>query len=768
MSPAHARTRRRDRILARPGLIAFAVLVFLALASAGAGLGIGIWQTVCRDCPSIAQIYVWEPQQSSKIFARDGQLIAELFLERRTPIALEDLPEFVPQAVIAIEDKRFYRHSGLDYIRIIGSAVQNVLSGRIAAGASTITQQLARNMFAADIAWLEEIQGDVTFWRRVQRKLKEARVARELEKVYTKDQILEAYLNQINFGHGWYGIETASSRYFGKSAANLNPAEAALLASAIKMCASCSPFRDPEGSRNRRNLVLDLMAEQGYLTRDEARRWKEHPIPEQSHGLANAELAPYFTEWVRGMLDARYGTDLYRSGLRIYTTLDVEMQRRAVAAMEYGWERIESTPGYRHPKYADVMAQGGGSRDGMSPYLQGMFIALDPHTGEIRALIGGRDFSDAKFNRAVQAVRQPGSSFKPFVYTAALASGIPASHVIFDTPITLPEVDGTFWSPRNFNREFQGPMTLRQALRESTNVVAVKLGLEVGLETVAQTARRMGIETNIPRVPSMSLGSADVIPIQMAEAYATIATGGIRVRPRPILRVEDAHGRVLWETRPDSVRVLDPITAALIRDMLQEAVDFGTGTSIRNPAIGNLPPEIPAAGKTGTTSESTDVWFIGFTPDLLAAVWFGFDRPTQITSNATGGGMAAPVWGHFMRSVYVGDPPLLPTPAPWELPPEIRTYRVDRESGKLANEWCPGTHVYVEKFAPGTVPTEVCDIHGPGQLRGAPLRGIFDLLPDEVEPTTPDSTIPDSVPTGADAATAPQEVPSLPPGLGIP
>lgn len=722
-------TGRSGLLRGHPRLLASSLSIVLVLGCAAAGLGLGAFRAVCRDCPSIARISVWEPQRSTKIFAHDGRLIQELFLERRTPVSLNQLPPHVPMAFVAVEDKRFYRHGGLDFIRIVGALVKNVLSGRVTGGASTITQQLARNIFAADIAWLDEIRGEVTLWQRVQRKLKEAHVALQLEQVYTKDQILEAYLNQIHYGHGWYGIETAAGRYFGKSASELNPAEAATLASVIKLWGEYSPFRNPDRARARRNMVLSLMAEQGIITREEARRWQEEPLPEEPHGIGEGDLAPYFVEWVRSMLDARYGNDLYRSGLRVYTTLDLDMQRYAVQAMEAGWERIESVPGYRHPKYADVIADADRVRGTETPYLQGMFIALDPHTGAVRALVGGRDFQDSRFNRAVQALRQPGSAFKPIVYTAALASGVPPSHVVFDTPIALEQVDGTIWSPKNFTDDFSGPMTLRAALRESTNVVAVKLGLEIGLETVAQYARRLGIQTEIPRVPSISLGAADVIPIQLAEAYTAFPTGGLRVRPQPIVRVEDSEGRILWEPLPDTARVLDPVTAALMRDLLQDAVENGTGRSVRNPALGNLPPEVPAAGKTGTTSDATDVWFIGFTPDLLAAVWFGFDRPTTITSAATGGGYAAPVWGEFMRSVYFGEKPLLPLPEPWTMPDAIRYHRVDRETGMLANEWCPPASVYTEKFAPGTVPSEVCDLHGPGGIRGAPLRGTFDGWP---------------------------------------
>lgn len=706
--------RARPRLISRVGL---GLVVLLALF---AGLGLGSWNSVCRDCPSIAQIYVWEPKQATRIFSHDGRLIAELYQERRTPVSLADLPPYVPQAFIAVEDKRFYSHSGFSLRGIARAVVVRIpvvggLLNRRAGGGSTITQQLARHMFPEQIG----------FETRPTRKLKELRVALELERVYTKDQILEAYINQVNYGHGWHGIESASQHYFGKAAPELNPAEAAMLAAVINRPTRLSPFRNPEGAQQRRNLVLDLMADQGYLSEDEAERWKREPLPTEPSGRDEGQLAPYFVEWVRDMLDDRYGYDIYRRGLRVITSLDVDIQRAAQAALEAGFARVESQPGYRHPKYAAVHEAGGLSSDeSETPYLQGLLIAMDPWTGEVRALIGGRDFNDSKFNRAIQARRQPGSVFKPFVYTAAIASGIPASHVIFDTPVMMEQVDGTTWAPENYDREFRGPMTLRDALKRSINIPAVKLGLEVGIETVAQYAQRMGIETPIPRYPSTAIGAADVVPIQIATAFTTFATQGIRARPRPILRVEDGDGRVLWETRPDTARALDPLTASVMLDLLRDVVDHGTAYGIRDPGRGNLSYDVPAGGKTGTTNDATDVWFAGFTPDLLAVVWLGFDRPKKILPGADGGRYAAPVWADFMRAIYQGDAPLRPIPEPWTMPPELTSQAVDRESGKLATEWCPPTLVYREIYIPGTEPTEACDVHGPG-IFGGRLRGII-------------------------------------------
>lgn len=732
---------RRKALLAflrgHPRLTATVVIVLLSLGAMAGGLALGTWRYICHNCPSIAQIHVWEPTQSTKIFSHDGILIQELGIERRTQVALEHLPPYVPQAFIAIEDRRFYEHRGFDLRGIARAAIGLLINRRISGGGSTITQQLARNMFMQ--VGMEQSFG---------RKLRELRVALDMEQVYTKNQILEAYINQINYGSGHWGIESASQWMFGKSATVIEPHEAALLAAVINAPERYSPFKHPDRALRRRNLVLEMMAQQGFISRAEAERYKQAPLPEEPHTTEAGGLAPYFVEWVRGMLDDRYGPDLYRRGYRVYTTLDVEMQRRAVKAMEAGWRYIESQPTFKHPTYDQVREKGApGESASETPYLQGAFIAMEPKTGEVRAMIGGRDFADSKFNRAIQARRQPGSVFKPIVYAAAIASRIPASHVIYDAPY-VEEIGDTVWAPRNFNGTFAGPVTLRDALRRSINVVAVKLGKEVGIETVAQYARRLGIETPIPRVPSTAIGAASVIPIQMAEAYTAFANHGVRVRPRAILRVEDAEGNVLWETQPERDEVLDPLTAAILTDILRDVVDGPGGTAV-SAVRGRgenviLPIDVPAAGKTGTTNDYTDVWFVGFTPDLLAAVWFGFDRPTTILPNATGGGHAAPVWGQFMRSIYVSEdslPPLRPIPEPWKMPEDLRAYEIDAETGKLATAWCPldRSRVYTEYFLPGTQPTETCELE-PGGLFRTPIRG-FDT-PRDVQPMLPSTPRP--------------------------
>ncbi len=710
--------RMRSWMARHPRLITTLVIGALAFMSLAAGVSVGAWQYVCRDCPSIAEIYAWEPKQSTKILDRDGELIDELFQERRTPVDIGDLPPHVPQAFIAIEDKRFYNHGPLDLRGIARAAI----TGR--GGGSTITQQLARNMFEEQIG----------FERAYTRKLKEAKVAMELEEVYTKDQILEAYMNQVNYDHGWRGIETASQNYFGKPATQIDPAEGALLAAIVNRPAHYNPLKNPEGARSRRNLVLSLMADQGYLSEADVEQWKNAPLPEERKGTVVGVNAPYFVEWVREMLDDRFGPRLYSGGLRVHTTLDLDVQHAAREAMEAGWARIEAA-GARGPTFATVMDEGSTDASSETQYIQGAFVSIEQATGAIRALVGGRDFGDSKFNRATQAVRQPGSTFKPFVYLAALESGIPASHVMYDAPLMLEMPDSSIYSPSNYDPEFRGPLTLRDALKWSVNTIAVKLGLEVGMETVAQTARRAGISTDIPPYPSTAIGAAGVVPLQLAEAYATIANAGVHVQPWAIERVTDADGRVLWEPRrPSPEPVVDSLATSIMRDMMRTVVDNGTGYNARNPQLGNLPYEVPAAGKTGTTNDNTDVWFAGFTPDLVAVTWFGFDRPQRIVANATGGTYGAPVFGQFMRALYYGDAQELEVPPAWTMPAAVTTRRVDRTTGKLANEWCEA-NAYVEYYIPGTEPTEACE---PAGLFGAPIRG-FPPLPDSTGAVPPDT-----------------------------
>ena len=697
------------RMLWDPRTLALGTVLFLGL---GAGAVWGTWRNVCAGCPSIAEIRTFEPQQASKLYSHDGRLLAELGIESRTPVSVNALPEYVSQAFVAVEDKRFYDHRGID-LRGFSRAVVGVLTGQDLGGGSTITQQLARNMFETSVD--ARIRSG---WGLIVRKLKEFQVAFALERAYTKDQILEAYINEINYAHGWYGIQTAARNYFGKNAVDLNPAEAALLAGVINRPEYYSPIRNPENAEGRRHLVLRRMVDQGVIPSGDFERYANAPIPTE-RAVAGGSIAPYFEEWVRIILDDRFGSKLYTAGLRVYTTLDVPMQRAAEKSMQEGWAGIEARPGFKHityQAYLDSLAAGVVLPDSVA-YVEGLFVALDPWTGSVRAMIGGRDFGLSKFNRVTQALRQAGSGFKPFVYTAAITSRIPPTYVVLDGPYITMQADGTEWKPSNYSGRFEGPMTIREGLMKSQNLIAIKLGQEIGLESVAQIAARMGIRSEIERFPSTAIGAVEVRPLEMAEAYSAFANQGTKVRPFPILRVEDATGRILWDPQPERTEVLDPLVARIMISMLQGVVEGGTGYNAIRVNVG-LPTEVVAGGKTGTTNDGTDIWFNGFTPNLLATVWFGLDRPQEIYPRATGAGAPAPVWGNFMRRVYYGDPdaldqelrePTIPIPEPWAIPDALERRLIDRSTGKLASQWCPQEEQILEMFLPGTEPTEYCD-----------------------------------------------------------
>lgn len=689
----------RDRTSARTRWLAATVLG--GGVALGAGLAWGAWAHICSDCPSIAQIYAFEPKEATRVYAADGSLLHEFAIERRTAVPYEDIPEHLIEVFVSVEDRRFWDHGGIDVLRSFRAFLDFLIGGYGSPGGSTITQQLAGNMFS-DAVNRQDIS--------VKRKLREMRVAQSLEAAFTKEEILEAYLNQINFD-GVYGIQSAAQYYFDKDASRLNLPEAAMLAAMPRAPRAYNPIRNPERALGRRNLMIDVMERLGKLSREEAAAARAYPLLVRG-GARGDEPAPYFVEWVRQIMLERYGMRLYEDGLKIYTTLDPALQAVADSAVQAQLEWVEQQPGFTAPTYAETRDWPPEELEATNmPYIQGMFIALDPRTGNVLSMVGGRDFEDSEYNRAVQAARQAGSGFKPFVYTAAVASGIPASEVIYDTPIEYPQPDGTIWSPRNFTGRFLGPITMRDALTASVNIVAVKIGQTVGIETVAQYAHRMGISTEIPRVPSTAIGAASVRPIEMAEAYTTFANLGVRAKPRPILRVESVRGEVLWDAPVEREEVLDEETAWIMVSMMEDVVNRGSGIRVRRLGV---PREIPVAGKTGTTNDLYDTWFMGFTPNLVTASWVGFDRPARIRSQAQGGQDAAPINAEVFKWYYDRHP----APAPWRRPDDLVSNAVDRTSGLLATSWCPAELVYTEHYRPGTEPREECDVHGPwGTLR---------------------------------------------------
>jgi penicillin-binding protein 1A len=664
------------------------------VVSFAAGLAYSAWALVCRAgaCPSVDVLDQYQPRQTSKLYAADGRFIAELGLERRTLLKIDQIPPLVRNAFVMTEDKRFYSHSGVDWNRIPGAVLTDIRRRSFAEGFSTITMQLARNIFP------ERLTRD----KSVVRKLKEIKVARAIESKYSKDKILELYLNQIALGNGAYGIETAAQRYFGKSARDLNLAEAATLAGLPKAPERYNPRRSPERAIQRRNTVLEIMREQGAVSDADASLAKAYPLQLARRSEAG-DVAPYYVEWIRQQLEQQFGQRLYEQGLKVYTTLDVDLQSAAERALENQLRAIEAGRfgAYPHRSYEAHMASAnertGEQASPNSPYLQGAFVAMDPRTGAIRALVGGRDFDDSKFNRATQALRQPGSTFKPIVYSAAIQNGRPPSYIVDDSPVSVPQSGGGDWTPQNYDGKFEGPMPMRRGLYQSRNIVAIKVGMELGPSTVTEMARKFGITTTIPPYPSIYIGAADVYPIEMIAAYSAFATLGTRATPNGIVRVENARGDVLWEPTPTRTPVMTPEEAWLMVSMMKDVVQRGT-------AAGTVGSQfhVPAGGKTGTTNDGADVWYIGYTSDLVAGVWMGLDKPQKIKSNAQGGVLAAPAWTAFMREVYRRR-----SPSPdWPRPDGIVERQIDLASGQL---WAPGCgEAITDYFLAGTDPIATC------------------------------------------------------------
>ena len=618
--------------------------------------------------------------QSTLVLARDGTAIGEIGRQLRTSVALRTLPRWLPAAFVAVEDKRFYQHNGVDVVGIAG-ALKDAVTGD-ARGASTITQQLVGNMHPDLIDRRD---------RSIDRKVREQQAALAMERRHTKEQILEAYLNTIYFNHGRYGVDAAARHYFGKPAAQLSLAESASLAAMPKSPVLYDPSRWPDRNRERRNTILELMAAQGHVTRAQAEAAKREPLRTVA---ARGDLAPWFVNVVRIQAE-RAGVRVGEGGYRIVTTLDPALQRAAVEALDEQTAALEVRRGWPHPtlarwKAAPVAGQAPG-------YLQGAVVAVEPTTGEVRALVGGRDWADSRFDRAVDAQRQPGSSFKPLVYAAAVAQGIAPNAPVGDTAIAVPLPDGRRYAPTNADGEFLGILTLREALARSRNPVAVQLWQQVGADSVIALARRWGLRTPVGANPASALGASVVQPLDFVTAWATIANLGIAVEPRFVTRVEDRGGRAVWSPpRPAPTLAMDPRVAFIVRDMLRDVVERGTATGVRR----WVPARIPVAGKTGTTNDNADVWFVGMTPDLVAGVWLGFDRPRTITPGAAGGTLAAPIWGQMVASWYRGRQPA----GVWAPPSGLVARELDRQSGLPADSTTPPDRRYVEYFLEGTEP----------------------------------------------------------------
>ena len=673
-----------------------------------------------RDLPSLEQLENYNPDLVTSIYSKDGKILHELFLEKRVFVELNQIPIHMRNAVIASEDRRFREHWGLSLRSVARAVFVNVLSLSYRQGFSTLTQQLARNLYKS-----------IGFEDSIIRKIKEVITAIQIERTYTKDEILEMYLNTVHFGHGTFGVQAAAKRFYGKRANELTLDEAALLVGLLPSPAIYSPIRHPDRANRRRNTVLRLMREEGYVTLS-----KYAEARAQSLDKINDEppegVAPYFTEYVRRFLereDDRLGINIYRDGLKIYTTLDSRLQSIAEKTVLKTVQRNQAVLNNRlfeneeefsrlayfgiHPEDTVKMMM----EDSIPLYkalrdkllVQAALIALDPQTGHILAMVGGRPephYHD-QFNRAVQARRQPGSVFKPFVYTTAIDNGYPVTKQLLNQPVVLNVRNATGewekWMPKNYDGSTGGLTTLREGLRRSLNLISVRLVQElVPAVEVKKTAQRMGITTNIRAVDAISLGTSEVFLIEVVSAYGTFANKGVYSRPLGILRIEDRFGNVIEEYEPDQEEVLSEETAYLMTNLMQTVLDQGTGGSAR----WKYHFYHPAAGKTGTTQGYSDAWFVGFTENIVAGVWFGVDDySVGLGEKQSGTTAALPAWANFMREAHknlgIG----------WndfKIPGGIIKFEICSVSKNRPVAVCP---VEMEVFKKGTEPTRYCKIH---------------------------------------------------------
>ncbi len=607
------KTPRKRRAVWRT--LALAVL-FIAFASAGL-LG-GMVAAYSRNLPDISRMADYQPPSATRIFARDGTRLADVYDQDRVWVPLSKIPPIVREAFVANEDHNFYYHHGVDFGGIARAAFADLLHQHLQ-GASTITQQLARGLFLND-----EVS--------ITRKIQEALLAMEIERYYTKDEILERYLNLIYLGSQAYGVDAAAHTYFGRSVDKLALAQAAMLAGVVAAPSDYSPLTNLTLARERQRHVLDRMVSSGYVTQAQADEAYSGPLglmPERSSGIAGY-VDPYFTTFAVDQLDKYFGDRAVKEGgLQVYTTVDPHLEDIAQEAVTWGVKAAVA--------------------EGINAH-EGALVAIRPSTGEIVAMVGGKGFTlDNQFNRAWQARRQPGSSFKAYVYTAAIASGLQPTTVIDDSPVSYPMGDGTRWSPTDDDLRFLGPVTLRRALALSRNVVAVKLADRVGIDQVIDYAHRMGIQSQLEANLSLALGTSVVTVLDQASGYATLANDGIRIEPYALKLVKDSLGNVVLDNRiPQQTDAVSAGTAFIITSMLEDVIAYGTGT---NANIGR-----PAAGKTGTTSDFRDAWFVGFTPDLVAAVWIGNDDNSRM-NESYGGNIPARIWARFMKAALAGVPP---------------------------------------------------------------------------------------------------------------
>ena len=742
-------------------------LIILFLVAAVLGTASGVLFAYAGDMPRISALDDYAPSTISRVYGAGGEVVGEFAVQRREVVTYEAIAPVLKQAILAAEDDGFEQHFGLSIPRIIVTAINDVIHRRMH-GASTLTQQLARHLFLNE--YMRDGRFDQSGAAAFERKIKEALVAIQIEKRYTKNEIFTLYCNQMYFGHGVYGVESASRLYFGKSAKDLQLEEAALIAGILQGNVRQSPYVNMDAAVRRRNYTLTRMAEVGYITDEQAEEAKGKPIVLGGEPTARPSVAPYFVEEVRKALESRYGAkQLYENGLSVQTALDVTLQEAANRAMDDGLRRLDKRRGFRQPR-RNVIAEGQtvdgfkqarwdrGMRDGdivpavvrsadaaaiqaragaldvtidrkgfawtsrksadqlvkpgdlievqlasvdsaaqtasgsleQPPMIEGAVLALDNRTGQVKAMVGGHSFERSKFNRATQALRQVGSAFKPIVYTAAIDRGYTPVTTLIDSPVSFTAGPGQpLYQPQNYDRRFEGPVTLRHALEMSRNVPAVRLMDQLGPRQVIAYARRLGLSSPIPPYLPVALGAAEATLMEMTSAFAVFPNQGVHMQPYSILKVTDREGNVLEENRPEPKDAIRADTAFVMTNLLRGVVQRGTAT--RAAAL-----KWPVGGKTGTTDDYTDAWFIGFDPDITVGVWLGMDQKKPIGHNVTGSEGALPIWIDIMKA-WVGD---RQEPPAFDPPGNIVFVPVSRASGSPAE----GGDTISEAFIAGTQP----------------------------------------------------------------
>ena len=776
--PITFKKKKKRSKLGKILIVTFYSLTLFCLIAGFAGASF-IYFHYSQDLPDVRELKNYHPSTITQIYSDGDEKVAEFYIEKRIMVPLEDIPLALKQATLAVEDSNFYYHLGIDPKAIFRAFITNMKAGRVVEGGSTITQQLSKTLF-------------LSRERTLPRKIREAILSVRLELVFTKDEILEMYLNQIYYGHGSYGVEAAARTYFGRGVADITIAECAMIASLPKAPNHYSPYKDPKRARKRRNHTIRRMSYLSFITKSEG----ESALNEEFHlGEVTSMLnrAPYFVEHIRQFLEEKYGSSkLYRGGLKVYTTLDMDLQESAqksvikhlrIADKRYGyrgaldnwdlsrgelsiqealikmnrfkegegitagkiikgvvvsvnekqvsvflgpdegtidirdmnwarppntrldgrWARIKRPSEALHPgdlilvKPLRILegSLGWALALEQEPDVEGSLVSLDPKTGQVKAMVGGYSFAKSQFNRAVQAIRQPGSAFKPIIYAAAVKEGFSPASIIIDSPIIFKEKEDAFdkWKPVNFEEKFYGPTSLRTALTHSRNVVTVKLMQNIGIKGTIKLAKSLGITSNMEQNLSISLGSSGLTLFQLTSAYSAFANNGTLIKPRSIRNIQNRKGEILYTAKPEITQPISPGVAYTITSLLQSVVEHGTGKKVK---VLNR----PVAGKTGTTNNFVDAWFMGYTPELVTGVWVGKDKDEPLGRNETGSRAAIPIWLQFMQEALANKPV-----TNFQMPSEIQYLKILPETGEITSFGEPGSQfeIFLQDHLPDNV-----------------------------------------------------------------